>query len=138
MSGYQRRQQWKLLYRRSDNGISMITFMEKIKREETTLILCVDEAGYKFGTLQFEDWLPRKKFYGSGESFVFTFKTGDDVKVYNGTGKNSMYQYMDKNCICVGGDTNQEGGRFAFYLGDDFYRGSSCSTRCYNNEVLSH
>jgi hypothetical protein len=69
----------------------MITFMEKIKREETTLILCVDEAGYKFGTLQFEDWLPRKKFYGSGESFVFTFKTGDDVKVYNGTGKNSMY-----------------------------------------------
>lgn len=51
MSGYQRRQQWRLLYRMSDNGVSMITFMEKIKREETTLILCVDEYGYKFGTL---------------------------------------------------------------------------------------
>ena len=69
----------------------MITFMEKIKREETTLILCVDEGGYKFGSLQFYDWMPRKLFFGTGESFVFTFKDTEDVTVYYGTGKNSMY-----------------------------------------------
>ena len=121
----------------SENGISMITFSERIKREEATLILCVDEYWYKFGTLQFEDWMPRKKFFGTGESFVFSFKTGDEVNVYNGTGKNQMYQYMDSTCIGVGGDATG-GSRFAFYLGDDFYRGSSTKTRCYDNEVLSH
>ena len=47
-----------------------------------------------------------------------------------------MYQYLDKNCLGVGGDTHE--GRFALYIGDDFYRGSSCKTRCYDNETLSY
>ena len=51
MSPYLRRSQWRLLYRMSDHGISMITLMEKIKKEETTLILCADEQGCKFGSL---------------------------------------------------------------------------------------
>lgn len=44
---------------------------------------------------------------------------------------------MDKSCIGIGGDS-QQGNRFALYLGDDFYRGSSTKTLCYDNEVLSH
>ena len=47
-----------------------------------------------------------------------------------------MYQYLDKSCLGIGGDTDE--GRFALYLGNDFYKGSSNRTRCYNNEVLSH
>ncbi len=43
MTPYLRRSQWWLLYRMSDHGISMITLMEKIKKEETTLMLFVDE-----------------------------------------------------------------------------------------------
>jgi len=38
--------------------------------------------------------------------------------------------------MAVGGDAAS--GRFALYLGDDFYRGSSNKTRCYNSETLSH
>jgi len=78
----------------------------------------------------------RKKCFGTGESFVFTFHTGDDVQVYPATGNNSMYQYHDKQCLAVGGD--QHSGRFALYLDDTFRKGMSSKTKCYNSEVLSH
>lgn len=42
---------------------------------------------------------------------------------------------MDNKCLGIGGDKSE--GRFAMFLGEDFLRGSSCKTRCYNNEVLS-
>jgi hypothetical protein len=45
-----------------------------------------------------------------------------------------MYQYLDPVCLGVGGDRQQ---RFALYLGDSFYRGSSNPAECYGNEVLS-
>ena len=101
------------------------------------MVICEDEQGHKFGALNFEEWQHRKQFYGTGESFVFTFHDQDQCKVYTGTGKNQMYQYMDKTCFGVGGDVGEH-GRFALYLGDDFYRGSSTKTRCYDNEVLAH
>ena len=88
MSGYYRNRTWTLLYRMKENGVSMITFMEKIKREEITLIICLDEEGHKFGGIAFEEWVPRKNFFGTGESFVYTFGTSDNLNVYYGTGKN--------------------------------------------------
>lgn len=56
----------------------MITFMKQVKSEEMTLLVCEDEAGHKFGSLCFEEWKNRQKFYGTGESFVFTFHDKDD------------------------------------------------------------
>jgi len=35
----------------------------------------------------------------------------------------------------VGGD--KDSGRAAIYLGDSFYRGSSSSTACFDNQILS-
>jgi L-amino acid N-acyltransferase YncA len=57
----------------------MVTFMDKIRRCETTLVVIKDEQGHKFGAMCFEDWMPRKGFYGTGESFVYTFKDTDEV-----------------------------------------------------------
>jgi hypothetical protein len=72
----------------TDNGVSQLTFMKLIKQADTTLIVCVDDQGHKFGAVCFEEWVHRKNFYGTGESFVFTFHQGDDCKAYTGTGNN--------------------------------------------------
>jgi hypothetical protein len=63
----------------STHGISMTTFIENCKGEDVTLMILEDSHGYKFGSFVFDDWKHRKKFYGSGESFVYTFKDGEDV-----------------------------------------------------------
>ena len=70
------------------NGASMITFMKLIKKEDMTLVIVEDEEGHKFGALCFEEWVARNNFYGTGESFVFTFHDSDDCKVFTGTGNN--------------------------------------------------
>ena len=100
-----------------------------------TCLVIEDSNGFKFGGFCFEEWRHKTVFYGSGESFVYTFRDGDDPQVFYGTGNNSMFQYCDRKCIGLGGDRLD--GRFSLYLGDDFYRGSSTKTSCYNNETLS-
>lgn len=55
----------------------MITFMKLVRGEGVTLVVCEDEQGHKFGALNFEEWQHRKQFYGTGESFVFTFHDED-------------------------------------------------------------
>jgi exosome complex component MTR3 len=83
--------QWRLLYRMSTHGISMMTFMENVSCEDVTLMIVEDSCGFKFGCFVFDDWKHRKKFYGSGESFVYTFRDGESVDAFYGTGNNSMY-----------------------------------------------
>lgn len=43
--------------------------------------------------------------------------------------------YADDKSIGLGGSTIK--GRFAFYLSSDLYRGSSCKTDTYSNDILS-
>ena len=51
-----RRLQWKLLYRLSVDGTSMITFMDRVENHDVTLVVCEDSKGYKFGAMLFEEW----------------------------------------------------------------------------------
>lgn len=62
---------------------------------------------------------------------IFTFLDGTECKAWYGTGNNDMYQFMDAKCLGVGGSKT---GRFALYLGNDFWRGSSNLTDCYDND----
>jgi hypothetical protein len=72
----------------STNGISMNTFLNKVSGQDATIFLIEDSNGYKFGGFNLEPWRCGTKFYGSGESFVFTFKDKDDIKAYYSTGMN--------------------------------------------------
>ena len=114
----------------------MNTFLEKLQYQDSTLIVIEDKHGWKFGGFCTEEWtVNSKQFYGSGENFVYTFKDGDNIDVYHATGENFMFQFCDRKCIGLGGGV--VGGRFAIYLGNDFLRGSSAKTECFDNETLS-
>ncbi len=69
----------------------MMTFIENVAGEDVTLMIVEDSLGYKFGGFVFDDWKHRKNFYGSGESFVYSFQDKEEVEVFYGTGYNSMY-----------------------------------------------
>lgn len=55
--------------------------------------------------------------------------------MYQATGENDMFQYLDQGCLGLGGGADS--GRFAVFLGADFLMGSSHKTECFNNEVVS-
>ena len=77
---------------------------------------------------------------------MFTFQDQNAIKAYYSTGENQLYQYCDRKCIGMGGgnstEQNSDGKidencRFALYLGDDFLRGSTHPTCCFNNDKLA-
>jgi hypothetical protein len=135
MPGLYKIAQWKLLYRMSEHGVSMNTFYKLVGGAPATLVIVEDENHHKFGAMVHENWEQRTKFYGSSETFLFTFRDTDNITHWEATGKNEMYQYSDHKCIGFGGGTDS--GRFALYLGDNMYRGNSSRTACFENDVLS-
>lgn len=46
-----------------------------------------------------------------------------------------MYQFCDSTGIGLGGSI--QSGRFSLYLGNDFLRGSTIKTECFDNEILA-
>ena len=54
--GMERNLHWVLLYRLSEHGVSMTTFLERTKNMDTTLLIIEDGKGWKFGGMCFEEW----------------------------------------------------------------------------------
>ena len=47
-----------------------------------------------------------------------------------------MYQFSNKTCLGLGGGYGND-DRFAIYIGEDLYQGSSGNTECFKNKQLS-
>ena len=64
---------WNLLFDISSDGISMHTFYRKTKSYAATILAIKDSDGNTFGAFTFSEWKHSKYFYGTGESFVYSF-----------------------------------------------------------------
>jgi hypothetical protein len=84
-----RMREWKLLFTPKTDGVSMQTFYNNLKQRDNTLMLIRDECDRIFGAFCCEAWKISNKFYGTGESFVFSFEE-DDINVNYFTGENDM------------------------------------------------
>ena len=92
--------------------------------------------GWKFGGFCHEAWRSAYRFFGTGEQLLFTFEGDeDDPLIYRWQGGAEQHQYADAKSIGLGG--SKEKGRFALYISEDLYRGSSNKVETYENEPLS-
>ena len=130
-----RNMRWVLLYRLSEHGVSMNTFVNRLQGYEQTLIIIEDKQRCKFGGFCTEEWHFGSQFFGTGDNFVFTFKDKDLCEMWYASGDNQMYQFCDRTGFGLGGGIH--GGRFALYLGNDLLKGSSTKTECFHNETLA-
>lgn len=129
-----RMREWQRLFSIDIDGISLNTFYNNLHDHSSTIIVMQDINGWKFGWYASQEWSPHKHFYGTGESFLFSFEeTEEQLKTYRWSGENDNIQYSDNNSIAMGGDR----GKFALYLRNNFYHGSSRMCSTFNNSVLS-
>jgi len=123
---------WKLLYCSAIHGVSMNTFYMKIQNSPQSFILIQDDNNHVFGGYNPESWRIDTKFYGTGESFVFSIRP--EFIIYPWTKANDLFVYSTLDIIGMGGG---QSGNFAFYLENQFSRGISKTSNTYLNRQLS-
>ena len=154
---------WKMAYSSKRDGISLRSLYRAAAREASakngssaeSLLFVRDSRGNAFGAFLTEPWRVHQRYYGTGESFVFTVddqsssrtsgRTSekellDDAKEKNQSGvfafrwsqRNDYFMFGRADCAAVGG-----GNGFALWLDEELLRGNSASSETFDNPCLS-
>ncbi|XP_064298315.1 oxidation resistance protein 1 isoform X8 [Phalacrocorax carbo] len=123
---------WTLVYSTAKHGMSLKTLYRSMLGLDTPVLLVIkDSDGQVFGALASEPFKVSDGFYGTGETFMFTFSP--DFEVFKWTGDNMFFIKGDMDSLAFGGG----GGEFALWLDGDLYHGRSHSCKTFGNHTLS-
>ncbi|NXM94201.1 TLDC2 protein, partial [Sylvia borin] len=126
-------QPWHLLYSTGRDGFSLRTLYRSAARPDSPALLLIrDTEAQAFGAFSASAIRSSSGFYGTGETFLFSFCP--ELKVFRWTGRNDFFVKGDVNLLMVGGGS----GRFGLWLDGDLHHGGSQPCETFDNETLSH
>ncbi|XP_041423161.1 oxidation resistance 1 S homeolog isoform X3 [Xenopus laevis] len=123
---------WTLVYSTAKHGMSLKTLYRMMLGLDTPVLLVIKDSDAQiFGALASEPFKVSDCFYGTGETFLFTFCP--DYEVFKWTGDNMFFIRGDIDSLAFGGG----GGEFALWLDGDLYHGRSHTCKTFGNSMLS-
>lgn len=123
---------WRLAFCTSRDGFSLRSLYRQMEGHSGPVLLVLrDQDGQMFGAFSSSALRLSKGFYGTGETFLFSFSP--QLKVFKWTGSNSFFVKGDLDSLMMGCGS----GRFGLWLDGDLYRGGSHPCATFNNEVLA-
>uniref|UniRef100_H3CS02 Oxidation resistance protein 1 n=1 Tax=Tetraodon nigroviridis TaxID=99883 RepID=H3CS02_TETNG len=123
---------WTLAFGTSKHGMSIKTLYRAMQGQDTPVLMVIkDSDGQVFGALASEPFKVSEGFYGTGETFLFTFNP--EFEVYRWTGDNMFFIKGDMDSLAFGGGS----GEFGLWLDGDLYHGRSHSCKTFGNPMLS-
>ncbi|XP_020933805.1 TLD domain-containing protein 2 isoform X1 [Sus scrofa] len=123
---------WSLAFCTSRNGFSLRSLYRQMEGHNGPVLLVLrDHDGQMFGAFSSSAIRLSKNFYGTGETFLFTFSP--QLKVFKWTGSNSFFVKGDLDLLMIGCGS----GHFGLWLDGDLYHGGSHPCATFNNEVLA-
>ncbi|XP_027414407.1 TLD domain-containing protein 2 isoform X2 [Bos indicus x Bos taurus] len=123
---------WSLAFCTSRDGFSLQSLYRQMEGHSGPVLLVLrDQDGQMFGAFSSSALRLSKGFYGTGETFLFSFSP--QLKVFKWTGSNSFFVKGDLDSLMMGCGS----GRFGLWLDGDLYRGGSHPCATFNNEVLA-
>ncbi|XP_067888390.1 oxidation resistance protein 1a isoform X2 [Heterodontus francisci] len=123
---------WTLIYSTAKHGMSLKTLYRSMTGVDTPMLLVIkDSDGQLFGALASEPFKVSDCFYGTGETFLFTFYP--EFKIFKWTGDNMFFIKGDMDSLAFGGG----GGEIGLWLDGDLYHGRSHSCKTFDNCILS-
>ncbi|XP_048880112.1 LOW QUALITY PROTEIN: oxidation resistance protein 1a [Brienomyrus brachyistius] len=123
---------WTLAFGTAKHGMSIKTLYRAMQGQDTPVLMVIkDSDGQLFGALASEPFKVSDGFYGTGETFLFTFCP--EFEVFRWTGDNMFFIKGDMDSLAFGGG----GGEFGLWLDGDLYHGRSHSCKTFGNPMLS-
>ncbi|XP_064610458.1 MTOR-associated protein MEAK7-like [Liolophura sinensis] len=131
---------WRPLYSNHQYGDSFSQLQTRILKQGPTVIVVRDKAGHVFGGFASVSWNIRPQFVGTASCFLFSLSP--QFSVYNGTGYNEHYMYLNHgvktmpNGLGMGGQLDY----FGLWIDQSFSVGhSKAGPRCttYGSPQLS-
>uniref|UniRef100_A0A3B4U0P9 Oxidation resistance protein 1 n=1 Tax=Seriola dumerili TaxID=41447 RepID=A0A3B4U0P9_SERDU len=93
---------WTLAFGTSKHGMSIKTLYRAMQGQDTPVLMVIkDSDGQVFGALASEPFKVSDGFYGTGETFLFTFNP--EFEVYKWTGDNMFFIKGDTDSLAFGG-----------------------------------
>ncbi|NXJ86687.1 TLDC2 protein, partial [Trogon melanurus] len=125
-------QPWHLLYCTGRDGFSLRTLYRRGKQPGSPALLLIrDTEAQAFGAFSTSTIRCSNGFYGTGETFLFSFSP--ELKVFRWTGRNNFFVKGDRDLLMIGGGS----GRFGLWLDGDLHHGGSHPCETFDNETLS-
>ncbi|NXS62047.1 NCOA7 protein, partial [Brachypteracias leptosomus] len=123
---------WRLAYSTLEHGTSLKTLYRKSASLDSPVLLVIkDMDNQLFGAYATHPFRFSDHYYGTGETFLYTFSP--NFKVFKWSGENTYFINGDTSSLELGGG----GGRFGLWLDADLYHGRSNSCSTFNNDILS-
>ncbi|XP_064194158.1 oxidation resistance protein 1a isoform X4 [Anguilla rostrata] len=123
---------WTLAFGTSKHGMSIKSLYRAMQGQDTPVLLVIkDSDGGIFGALASEPFKVSDGFYGTGETFLFSFYP--EFEVFKWTGDNMFFIKGDMDSLAFGGGE----GEFGLWLDGDLYHGRSHSCKTFGNPMLS-
>ncbi|NWJ08775.1 NCOA7 protein, partial [Crypturellus undulatus] len=123
---------WRLAYSTLEHGTSLKTLYRKSAALDSPVLLVIKDMDNQiFGAYATHPFRFSDHYYGTGETFLYTFSP--NFKVFKWSGENTYFINGDMSSLELGGG----GGRFGLWLDADLYHGRSNSCSTFNNDILS-
>ncbi|MGH0174806.1 UNVERIFIED_CONTAM: hypothetical protein FKN15_002170 [Acipenser sinensis] len=123
---------WTMEYSTMKHGTSLRTLYRSMHGLDcSTFIVIKDTDGQVFGAFCSSPLRVSDCFYGTGETFLFSFSP--ELQVFKWTSKNSFFVKGNLDSFAFGGGR----GIFGLWLDGDLYHGRSLTCDTFNNDILS-
>lgn len=123
---------WSLVFGTSRDGFSLRNLYRQMEGHNGPVLLVLrDQDGQIFGAFSSSALRLSKSFYGTGETFLFSFSP--ELKVFKWTGSNSFFVKGDLDSLMMGSSS----GQFGLWMDGDLYHGGSQPCATFNNDVLA-
>ncbi|GFU12072.1 nuclear receptor coactivator 7 [Nephila pilipes] len=122
---------WELIYGSYAHGFSLKTMYRAMTQyDNPILIVIVNRNDAIFGAFLSSPLRMSDHFYGTGESFLFTFCP--EFKIFHWSGENDYFIKGNVDSFFVGSSE----GHFGLWLDDDLFHGRTNSCQTFANDPL--